>query len=69
MGNFGVTEILLILFVMGCCILLPLLALIDIIRSKFEGNDAILMVLIVIFVPVIGPILYFILGPSRKITK
>jgi heme/copper-type cytochrome/quinol oxidase subunit 2 len=67
--GFGLTEFVLILFVTGCVILLPLIALIDILRSKFEGNDNIMLVLIVILVPVFGPILYFILGPSRKIKK
>jgi heme/copper-type cytochrome/quinol oxidase subunit 2 len=69
MGTFGLTELILILIVMGCGILLPVIALIDILKSKFEGNDNIMLVLIVILVPVIGPILYFILGPSRKIKK
>lgn len=68
MGTFGLTELILILIVIGCGIL-PLIALIDILRSKFEGNDNIMLVLIVILVPVFGPILYFILGPSRKIKK
>lgn len=47
-------------------LLLPVIAIIDILRSRFEGNDNILMLLIVIFIP-LGSILYFILGPSRKI--
>jgi hypothetical protein len=67
--GIGITELILILIVTGCVILLPLLALIDILRSKFEGNDNIMLVLIVILVPVFGPILYFILGSSRKIKK
>ena len=47
-------------------LLLPIIAIVDILKSKFEGNDNILMLLIVIFIP-FGAILYFILGPSRKI--
>jgi hypothetical protein len=35
-------------------------------RSKFEGNDALLMALIVIFIP-FGAIVYFFIAPSRKI--
>lgn len=67
MGFFGLTEIILILFLLGFLLLLPLFALIDILKSKFEGNDSILMAIIVILLPVIGPILYFILGRARKI--
>ena len=68
MGKIGITEIVLILFFLSIVFILPLVALIDIIKSKFHGNDAILLALIVIFVPLIGPIIYFILGPSKKIT-
>jgi|GEM_PF-1099242 len=49
-------------------LLLPIIAIIDILKSKFEGNDALLMLLIVIFIP-LGAILYFILGPSRKVGR
>lgn len=47
-------------------LLLPIIAIIDILNSKFQGNDSLLMVLIVIFIP-FGAILYFFLSPSRKI--
>lgn len=47
-------------------VLLPLIAIIDILRSKFEGNDAILMLLLVLFVP-FGVIVYFFIAPARKI--
>lgn len=47
-------------------ILLPVVAIIDILRSKFEGNDNLLMFLIVIFIP-FGAIVYFIIAPSRKL--
>lgn len=49
-------------------LLLPLIAIIDILRSKFEGNDALLMVLIVIFIP-FGAIVYFFIAPARKINS
>jgi hypothetical protein len=60
------TLLLVIPLVFIFVLLLPIIAIIDILKSKFEGNDNILMLLIVIFIP-LGAILYFILGPSRKI--
>jgi len=48
-------------------LLLPVFAIIDIIRSKFEGNDAVLFALIVIFIP-FGAIIYFLIGSSKKIS-
>ena len=64
MGFFSL--FLIIPFVFIFVLLLPIIAIIDILKSKFEGNDNLLMLLIVIFIP-FGAILYFILGPSRKI--
>ena len=60
------TILLLVPFVFLFVLLLPVLAILDILKSKFEGNDALLMLLIVIFIP-FGAILYFILSPSRKV--
>ena len=53
-------------FIFIFVLLIPIIAIIDIMRSKFNGNDNILMLLIVIFIP-FGAILYFFLAPSRKI--
>lgn len=66
MGIFSL--FLIIPFVLIFVLLLPIIAIIDILNSKFEGNDAILMLLIVLFIP-FGAILYFILSPSRKIKR
>lgn len=64
MGIFSL--FLIIPFVFIFVIFLPIIAIIDILNSKFQGNDNLLMLLIVIFIP-FGAILYFILSPSRKI--
>ena len=48
---------------------LPILiisALIDILRSEFKGNNKIVWVLVVIFLPFLGSLLYFGLGRSQK---
>lgn len=70
MGTFGLLSIiiLIVLIIVGSlfCLLLPVLALIDIFRSKFEGNNQLLMALIVLLVP-LGAIIYFIAAPSLKI--
>lgn len=52
-------------------ILLPsvfwIIALIDILKSDFrDTNDKIIWALVVIFLPVIGSILYFLIGKSQK---
>jgi len=62
----GLFVLFLIPFAIILGLLLPIIAIIDIVNSKFEGNDSLLMVLIVIFIP-FGSILYFVIAPSRKI--
>ena len=47
--------------------ILPLIALIDLLRSHFANNDKLVWTIIVIFVVVIGPILYFTIGRKQKI--
>ena len=48
-------------------ILLPIIALIDIVKNKFKGNDKIVWDLVVIFFNIIGSILYFTFGKNQKI--
>jgi Phospholipase_D-nuclease N-terminal len=45
------------------------IALIDILRSDFRGNDKVVWVLVVVFFPLLGSILYFIIGRSKKIRR
>jgi hypothetical protein len=64
MGLFSLFFI--VPFLVIFALLLPVIAIIDILNSKFNGNDNLLMLLIVILVP-FGAIIYFIVSPSRKI--
>ena len=59
-------ELIIILTVGLFFFLIPLLALVDIVRSKFEGNMQLVWVIIVVFFNVIGSILYFIIGRNQK---
>ncbi len=45
---------------------LPLIALIDILRSKFEANNKLIWTLLVIFLNLLGVILYFSIGRKQK---
>lgn len=59
-------PIVFLIMILIFAFLIPVIALIDILSSKFEGNDGLLMALIVIFIP-FGAILYFFIAPSRKL--
>jgi hypothetical protein len=42
-------------------------ALVDVIKSRFAGNKKIIWIIVVIFLPVIGAILYLSIGKKQKI--
>jgi heme/copper-type cytochrome/quinol oxidase subunit 4 len=71
MNYFGMISprliILLLLAVSG--IILTIIALIDILKSKFEGNNKIVWVLVVLFINLFGAILYFTIGRKQKLTN
>jgi hypothetical protein len=64
--GFGMLELFVILFLLGT--ILCIVALIDILRSEFTGNNKLVWLLVVIFFPLIGSILYFVLGPKQKVS-
>ena len=65
---FG-AGILLTLFIIFFIILLPLLALISVLMNDFRGNDKVMWVLIIIFLPFLGSLLYFLIGRNKRINR
>ena len=66
LGIPGVWQILIILIFLFA-LLLPIIALIDILRNEFTGSNKIIWVLLVIFLPLLGTLLYFAIGVQQKI--
>jgi len=65
MGGIGIYELVIMLFFLG---FIPFIfAFVDILRSDFEGNNKLIWLLAVIFVPLIGSIAYFIIGRKQKV--
>jgi len=64
LAGAGILMILLFVFFI---ILLPIMALISVLMNEFKGNDKIMWVLIIIFLPFLGSLLYFLVGRSRRI--
>lgn len=48
-------------------VLLWIYCLLDILKNKFEQNDKLIWVLVVIFIPTLGSILYLAIGRDKKI--
>jgi hypothetical protein len=65
---FGL-GILMTLFIILFVILLPILALISVLMNDFQGNDKIIWVLVIIFLPFLGSLLYFLVGRDRRINR
>jgi hypothetical protein len=64
LAGAGIFAILLfVLFI----ILLPIMALISVLMNEFKGNDKIMWVLIIIFLPFLGSLLYFMIGRGKRI--
>ncbi|MBA4390098.1 MAG: hypothetical protein C0399_04085 [Syntrophus sp. (in: bacteria)] len=56
----GILTILIVVFIPW------LIALIDILKSDFKGNNKIVWLLAVILIPFIGTIAYFVIGRRQK---
>lgn len=61
------SVLVILTIVLFLVLLLPLLALISIVKNQFEGNDKIVWVLIVLLLPFLGAILYFAIGRQKRL--
>ena len=68
-GFIGPQEIIVILVMVPVLLIIPIIALIDILRNEFKGNDKLIWVLVVLFLWIIGAILYYFIGRNQKIPK
>ncbi len=65
LGIIGPWQILIVVGALG--IIFPIVALVDILKSHFKGNDKIIWVLVVIFFNFFGSIIYFLMGRKQRI--
>jgi hypothetical protein len=64
-GGGLLITLMVILFIF----LIPLIALISVVMNQFNGNEKIMWVVIIIFLPFLGSLLYFLIGRDRRINK
>lgn len=66
--GLGGMEIIFILLILGLFTLLPIIALVDVIRSNFRGaNDKLIWVIVILFLNVIGAVLYYFTGRNQRV--
>lgn len=61
----GVLEIILLAIIF--LLLIPLVALIHLLKNEFKENDKLIWLLVILFFPVFGSILYFTIGKNAII--
>ncbi len=66
MSGVGSQETPILPFILGS-FALSIWSIVDIMKSKFSGNNNIKWILAVTFLPIIGVILYFSVGVKQKI--
>ena len=62
LAMIGPWQIILIL----CGLLIPIIALIDVLRSEFSNNNKLIWVLVILFTSLIGTLLYLMFGIQQK---
>ena len=64
-GGGILLTVLVILFIF----LLPILALISALMNTFPGNEKIIWILLIIFLPFLGSVLYFVIGRNQRTNR
>jgi hypothetical protein len=63
------SELSTLLLVFVVVFIIPIIALVDILKNEFTGNNKIIWVLVILLSWIIGAILYFFIGRNQKIKE
>ncbi len=66
-GLLGAGELYVMMSLATLFFVIPIVALIDILKSEFEGNNKLIWVLVVLLSWIIGAIIYFFIGRKQKV--
>lgn len=69
LGFVGPQELLIFLLIIPVFLIIPIIALVDILKNEFTGNNKIIWVLVILLSWLIGAILYFFIGRNQKIKE
>jgi hypothetical protein len=68
LGMPGGMEWILVLIAFSLTLVLPILAIVDIVKGEFRNsNDKLIWILVVLFMPIVGSMIYFWVGKGQKI--
>jgi hypothetical protein len=66
-GMIGAWQLFLIFIILG--IIPTFIALIDIVKNDFKGNNKVVWLILVLFGNLFGTLLYFTIGRKQKLTE
>lgn len=69
LGFMGSQEIVIILLVSLVLFVIPIIALVDILKNDFKGNNKLIWVLVILLTWLLGAVLYYFIGRKQKIDK
>ena len=69
MGAVGVAAFFVFALIATAALSLWLWALVDILKHEFTGSNKIIWLLLVLAVPLIGVILYYLIGREQRISE
>lgn len=64
----GIFQLLIIVIAL-LTVVIFVTALVSIVKNEFKNNDKLIWLLVVLFLPFLGSILYFIIGRKTRILK
>jgi hypothetical protein len=68
MSLIAESEILFFLILVGAPVLLWIIALVDCLKSDFEKEGKIVWMLVIVFLPILGSLLYLMIGRGQKLS-
>jgi len=54
------------IIIIGFALILPIIALISVLSNQFPNNEKLIWVLVIIFAPLMGALIYFMTGKLRQ---
>jgi hypothetical protein len=69
MIGLGGEELIGMLIIIGILFGIYIFVLVDILKSEFRGYNKIVWILLVLFLPALGTILYLLIGRNQKVQK
>ena len=66
---FGTFEWIIILLSAIFLLLLPALALLHLFRHQFDANTRLIWVVVILLLPYLGSVLYFLIGRRQRLDK